>query len=76
MNDRESNCQFDSQALEVANRPDFFAFRWCETYYWKALDEGYNFPLDLISIENLHTKLWASKVVGVLGQKDIWVLVP
>jgi hypothetical protein len=26
---------------------------------------GYNFDLDLISIGGLHTKLWASKVVGV-----------
>ncbi len=57
------------------NCPNFFVFRWCETYYWKALNEGYNFPLDLISIEGLHTKLWASKVVGILGQNDIWVLV-
>ncbi len=26
---------------------------------------GYNFDLDLISLGGLHTKLWASKVVGV-----------
>ncbi len=47
----------------------------------KDLDEGYNFPLDLTSIEGLHKKLWASKVAGVpisgvLGQNDIWVLAP
>jgi hypothetical protein len=35
------------------------------TYSWKALDEGYNFALDLISIGSLHAKLWASKVIGV-----------
>jgi hypothetical protein len=35
------------------------------TYHWKAIDEGYNFVLDLISIKGLHKKLWASKVVGV-----------
>jgi len=35
------------------------------TYYWKALDEGYNFALDLISIGNLHAKLWACKVAEI-----------
>jgi hypothetical protein len=39
--------------------------RWCATYFWKAFDEGYNFALNLISIENLHKKLWASKVAGI-----------
>ncbi len=36
------------------------------TYYWKALDKGYNFVSDLISIEGLNTKLWAPKVTKVL----------
>jgi hypothetical protein len=36
------------------------------TYHWKALDEGYNFALDLITIGGLHVELCASKVVGVL----------
>jgi hypothetical protein len=40
--------------------------RWRVTNRWKALDEGYKFSLDLISIEGLHTKLWDPKVVGVL----------
>ncbi len=35
------------------------------TYHWKALDENYNFVLDLISIGGLHTKLWGPKVEGV-----------
>jgi len=35
------------------------------TYHWKALDKGYNFVLDLISIECLHTKLWGLEVAGV-----------
>jgi len=35
------------------------------TYHWKDFDEGYNVSLDLISIEGLHTKLWAPKVAGV-----------
>jgi hypothetical protein len=32
---------------------------------WKALNEGYKFAVDLISIGGLHTKLWASKVARV-----------
>jgi hypothetical protein len=32
------------------------------TYCSKALDEGYNFALDLTSIKGLHTKLWAPKL--------------
>ncbi len=39
--------------------------RWCATYRWKSLNEGYNFGLDLISIGGLHTKLCTPKVVGV-----------
>jgi hypothetical protein len=39
--------------------------RWCATYHWKVLDEGYNFVLDLISIRGLHTKLWEPKVTKV-----------
>ncbi len=33
------------------------------TYHWKDLNEGYNFALDFISIEGLHTNLWGLKVV-------------
>jgi len=40
-------------------------FRWRATYHWKALDEGYNFALDLISIGDLHAKLWAPKVMRI-----------
>jgi hypothetical protein len=52
--------------------PDFLAWKWRVTYRWKALDEGYNFPLNLISINDLHAKLWAPKVaripvVGISG---------
>jgi hypothetical protein len=54
---QESNCQFDSRPLKVKIRPDFFACRQRATYPWKALDEGYNFALDLIVIRGLHTKL-------------------
>jgi len=62
---QESNCQFDSQPLKVKNRPNFHACKWRATYLWKALNEGYNFALDLISIWGLHEKLWLPKVAGV-----------
>jgi len=62
---RESNWQFDSRPLKVRNRPDFLAFRWRATHCWKALNAGYNFALDLISIEGLHAKLWGPKVARV-----------
>jgi hypothetical protein len=41
---------------------NFFACRLRATYHWKVLDKGYNFALDLISIEGLHTKLWGPKI--------------
>jgi hypothetical protein len=62
---RESNWQFDSQPLKVGNRPNFLAFRQRVTYRWKALDEGYNFSLNLIAIGGLHKKLCALKVAGI-----------
>jgi hypothetical protein len=33
--------------------------------HWKALDEGYTFVSNLISIKSLHAKLWALKVAKV-----------
>jgi hypothetical protein len=39
---------------------------WHVTYHWKNFNKGYNFALDLISIEVLKKKLWACKVVEVL----------
>ncbi len=62
---RESNWQFDFRPLKVENHPNFLTCRWRATYRWKNLNKGYNFALDLISIEGLHIKLWAPKVVGV-----------
>jgi hypothetical protein len=61
----ESNWQFDSRPLKVRNRPDFLMCKWRATYRWKALEKGYNFALDLISIGCLHTKLWGPKVVRI-----------
>jgi len=40
-------------------------FRWRATYLWKALDNGYNFALNLIAIGGFHTKLWGDKFMGV-----------
>jgi hypothetical protein len=54
---RESNWQFDFRPWEVGNRPDSLACRWRVTRRWKALDEGYNFSLDLVLIGGLHKKL-------------------
>jgi hypothetical protein len=61
---RESR-QFDSQPLKVRNWPDSLMYMWHTIYLWKALDEEYNFALDLISIGGPHAKLWGLKVVGV-----------
>jgi hypothetical protein len=62
---QESNWQFNSWPLKVGNRPNFLVCMWLTTYCWKALDEGYNFALDLIMIRGLHRKLCALKVAGV-----------
>jgi hypothetical protein len=62
---REWNWQFDSQPLKLTNRHDFLTCRQRATYHWKALDKGYNFTSNLITIEGLHVKLWAPKVVRI-----------
>jgi hypothetical protein len=64
-NGRKSNWQFDSQPLEVGNRSDPGVCKWSATHCWKAIDEGYNFALDFITIKGLHMKLCALEVVGV-----------
>jgi hypothetical protein len=61
----ESNWQFDSRPLKVKNWLDFLVCRWFATYRWKALDTGYNFASNLISIRGLCTKLWGPKVIEV-----------
>jgi hypothetical protein len=62
---RESNWQFDFQPLKVRNCPDSLACRWRATYCWKALNKGYNFTSNFISIEGLQTKLWVHTVKEV-----------
>jgi hypothetical protein len=62
---RESNWQFDSRPLKVKNRPESDIVRWTATWRWKALEEGYKFGLDLVSIGGWGEKLWSPKVPGV-----------
>jgi hypothetical protein len=62
---RESNWQVDSRPLKVENRPDPSVCRWSATHYWKALNESYNFTLDLIPIWGLNKDLWIHKVPEV-----------
>jgi hypothetical protein len=61
---RESNCQFDSQPLKVRNRLDFLMCKWCTTYHWKALNKGYKFASELISIRTHFNQRFARKVMG------------
>ncbi len=42
--------QFDSRPLKFENRPDPDVCRWSVAHRWKALDESYNFALDLVPI--------------------------
>jgi hypothetical protein len=82
---RESNWQFDSQPLEVGNRPDFFACRWHVAYCWKTLNTDTTL-LQTSSQSEVYTrsygalKLWESQLkffwdshLGVLGQNAIWM---
>jgi hypothetical protein len=51
---------------KVKNRLDLLMYRWRATHHWKDFEKGYYFSLNLTSIKDLHTKLWASKVAEVL----------
>jgi len=62
---RESNWQFDSRPLKVGNQPDPGVCRWSATHHWKALEESYNFALDLVPIWGWGEKLWTPKVPRV-----------
>ncbi|CAM6044187.1 unnamed protein product [Sphagnum compactum] len=54
---RESNWQFDSRPLKVRNRPLPDVYRWSAIRRWKALEEGYNFGLDLTPIGDRNQEL-------------------
>jgi len=78
----ESNSQFDSRPLKVGNRPLLDVASRSVTWCWKALDESYNFGLDLVPIWVWGEEIWASKVprlqpgtvsglqLGSLGKKS------
>jgi len=54
---RESNWQFDSRPQKIGNQPNPNACRGSKTHHWKALDESYNFALDLVPIRGLNKEL-------------------
>ncbi len=54
---RESNWHFDSRPLKVKNRPLPDVASRSATRRWKALDESYNFGLDLVSI-----RIWGEEI--------------
>jgi hypothetical protein len=62
---RESNWQFDSRPLKVGNRHLLDVCSRSATWRWKALDESYNFGLNLVPIQVWCEKLWTFKVPGV-----------
>ncbi len=62
---RESNCQFDSRPLKVGNRPLFDVAWRSAKWRWKALEESYNFGLDLTPIGGRSREIWAPKVPGL-----------
>jgi hypothetical protein len=62
---RESNCQFDSRPLKVGNRPLPNIVSRSATRRWKALNESYNFGLELVPIRAWGEELWPSKVLGL-----------
>jgi len=62
---RESNWQFDSRTLKVGNRPLLDVCRRSAIRHWKALEESYNFGLDLTPIERWNWEIWVPKVPRV-----------
>jgi len=67
---RESNCQFDSRPLKVKNRPLPDVALKSATRSWKALDESYNFGLELVPIRVWGEELRPSKVSGLQPGTD------
>jgi len=61
----ESNWQFDSRPPEVRNWPNPDACKRSATHRWKALDENYNFALDLVPIGGMSNELYSLKVAKV-----------
>jgi len=61
----QSNCQFDSRPLKVGSRPLPDVASRSATWRWKALNESYNFGLELVPIWVRGEELWSSKVPGL-----------
>jgi hypothetical protein len=57
--------QFDSWPLKVKNQPLPDLRIESARCFWKDLDEGYNFGLDLVAIRLRSRGLWAPKVPGL-----------
>jgi hypothetical protein len=51
--------------LKVGNRPLPDVCRWSAMGHWKALEESYNFGLNLTPIGGQNHELWGFKVPGV-----------
>jgi hypothetical protein len=62
---RESNWQFDSRTLKVANRPLPDLRIESAIRFSKDLDEGYKFGSDLVAIRLGIRELWAPEVSGL-----------
>jgi hypothetical protein len=58
---------FRSQTINLIfkSRFDLLVCRWCATYHWKDLNEGYNFVLYFTLIKSLQKKLWAFKIARI-----------
>jgi hypothetical protein len=57
--------QFDSRPLKVGNRPFSNSCSESAAWRWKALDESYNFGLNVVPIQVWGEKLWMPKILGV-----------
>jgi hypothetical protein len=62
---QESNWQFNSRPLKVRNRPLPDICRRSAIGHWKALEESYNFGLDLTPIGGRSQEIWVPKVPRV-----------
>jgi hypothetical protein len=62
---RESNWQFGSWPLKVGNWPLPNVCWRSATWRWKALEEIYNFGLNLTPIGGQSREIWAPKVSGL-----------
>jgi hypothetical protein len=62
---RESNWQFDSRPLKVGNWHFPNVCRRSAIRHWKALEESYDFGLDLTLVRGRSQEIWVPKVPGI-----------